>query len=336
MMRRVLVLLAVPAALVAAAPAVATFPGRNGKLVFQRPAGEQIDLYTIRPGHRARRLLHAPVIEEEAAWSPDGRRIAFARSARGGFPTEIWIAGASGGSLRRVTRFGDVASEPAWAPGDRIVYFTTKDFPQPASPDDPPPPSELYSMRSDGTDQRRLTSDEAIQVDPTVSPADGTVAFTQFQPVPEEPGVFDLGLFSIGADGGGLRTLAPFSADRDVLDPNWSPDGRRIVFEIASASPRGNTGGSGRQSDLAVMDADGSNVHRLTRTRQLETNPIWSPDGRLIAFTSDRHRRRGTRERLGPDFELYVMRADGTRIRRLNTVPDVYPDWQAVGIRPVR
>ena len=30
------------------------------------------------------------------------------------------------------------------------------------------------------------------------------------------------------------------------------------------------------------------------------------------------------------------MRADGTRIRRLNTVPDVYPDWQAVGIRPVR
>jgi TolB protein len=323
MSRRTLALLAVPAMLVGAAPAWATFPGSNGKLVFQRPAGEQMDLFTIRPdGSHLKRLLGGPKFDDKAEWSPDGRRIAFARSGRDPVPEEIWTADAKGRDLRRLTSWKATSAAPTWTPDGRIVYFTTKDYPPPASPDDPPPPSELYSMAADGSDQRRLTDDEVMKVDPAVSPIDGTVAYIAFQPVDEEPGAFELGLFSIGADGSGPRTLAPFSPRRDVFNANWSPDGRRIVFELASR----------RQSDLAVMNADGTGLRRLTRTRMLETNPVWSPDGRFIAFTSDRHVKRGERERWGPDFELYVMRADGTRIRRLtrNSVPDLVPDWQPI------
>jgi TolB protein len=331
MTRPMLVFLALSAGLAAATPAWATFPGNNGKLVFQRPVGEQMDLFTIRSdGTRLKRLLGGRAFDEKAEWSPDGRRIAFARGPVSGFPTEIWSAAADGGDVRRLTTWRDMAGAPTWTPDGRIVYFTTKDFPPPSSPDDPPPPSELYAMAADGGDQRRLTTDQVIQVDPAVSPADGTVAYVAFQPVPGEPGVFDLGLFSIAADGSGWRPLAPFSPKRDVLNASWSPDGTRILFEIASASPPGNTGDSRRQSDLAVMNADGTGVRRLTRTRALETNPVWSPDGRRIAFTSDRHIRRGERERWSPDFELYVMRANGGGIRRLtrNTVPDLVPDWQ--------
>jgi Tol biopolymer transport system component len=327
MTRRLLVLLALPAAIAMAAPAWATFPGRNGKLVFQRPVGKQMDLFTIRPdGTQLKRVLGARVIEEDASWSPDGRRIAFARSAKGGYPTEVWTATPNGRDLRRLTAWGDISTAPAWAPGNRIVYFTTKDF----KGAEGLPPSELYSMAADGSDQRRLTHDDVVQTDPGVSPVDGTVAFTGWQPVPGEPDVFDHGLFSITAGGLGLRTLAPFSPDRDAINPNWSPDGSRIVFEIAAAEPPATPGTSDRQSDLAVMNADGTGVRRLTRTRTVETNPVWSPDGRLIAFTSNRHVKRGQRERLGPDLELYVMRADGTRIRRLthNSIPDLYPDWQ--------
>jgi Tol biopolymer transport system component len=60
--------------------------------------------------------------------------------------------------------------------------------------------------------------------------------------------------------------------------------------------------------------------------------PGLSPDGRRIAFTSDGHVKRGERERWGPDFELYLMRVNGTRIRRLtrNSVPDLLPDWQPI------
>ncbi|CAN5291463.1 hypothetical protein BH20ACT16_BH20ACT16_12670 [soil metagenome] len=332
MMNRLPVVLATAVALAAAAPASATFPGTNGRLVFERPIGKQVDVFTIRPdGGGLKRILGAPVIEEEAQWSADGSRIAFARSAKGGYPTEVWTADANGGALRRLTRHKDIATSPAWTPDSRIVYFTTKDFPPPSSPDKPPPPSELYSMSADGTDQRRLTNDRVIQVDPAVSPADGRVVFTQFQAVKGQPGVFDLGLLSFAADGSDVRTVAPFSALRDAFVPSWSPDGRQIVFEIISASPHGR-GGFGRQSDLAVLDVASGAVRRLTRTAASETNPAWSPDGQLIAFTSDRHKLRGRLERHGPDFELYVMRADGSAIRRItrNKVPDLRPDWQAL------
>jgi Tol biopolymer transport system component len=67
----------------AAAPAQATFPGENGRLAFQRPIGQQIDLFTVRPNGRAlRRVTRTRAWEEKAEWSPDGRRLAFARSAR--------------------------------------------------------------------------------------------------------------------------------------------------------------------------------------------------------------------------------------------------------------
>ena len=69
----------------AAAPAHATFPGKNGRLVFQRPIGQQIDLFTVKPNGRAlRRLTRTRVYEDRAEWSADGRRLAFARSNRSG------------------------------------------------------------------------------------------------------------------------------------------------------------------------------------------------------------------------------------------------------------
>ena len=312
MQRTLLVSLAAAAAALApASPAAATHPGANGRLAFERPVGDQVDLFTIRPdGTHAARVLRSRVIEERPSWSPDGRRLAFARDTPGRRHGDLHRhAGrrrpAPGDPL------GELAGAPTWTPDGRIVAFTLKDFPPPASEDDPPPPSELYAITPDGSGEVRLTNDQTIQTDPDVSPADGTLAFTQWQAVAGEPGVFDLGIGAIAA-GGAASTLAPYKATRDAFNPIWSPDGRRIVFEIATATPpqRGTAGD--RQSDLAVMNADGTGLARLTRTGTLEANPVWSPDGRKVAFASDRHVKGGSRERNGRDFELYMMRADGT------------------------
>ena len=309
-----------------AAPAQAALPGKNGGIVFQREVGEQADLFTVKPsGDGSHRLTRTRAWEERAEWSADGRRLAFALSAPSASPQEIWTMSATGGERRALTAFGSTSSSPTWSPDGRIAYFTLRDFPD----FDGLPPAEIYSMTSDGADQQRLTNDERIQTDPEWSPDGSAIAYTAWRAVPGEEGVFDLGLYLMDPDGTNQRPLLDFSAERDIVSQDWSPDGRRLVFEIASASPSGREPGS-RQSDIAVVNADGTGLRRLTSTAALETNPVWSPDGRRIAFTSDRHARKGPIERNGPAFELYTMRADGNHIRRLthNRVPDLHPNWQ--------
>jgi TolB protein len=331
-MKRLILAAAGMAALtgVAAVPAQATFPGKNGQVVVQRPIGHQVDLFTVDPiSGRTHRLTLTRTWEERAEWSPDGKQLVFARSAPSGDPTEIATMDATGGALHVLTGFGSSSSAPTWSPDGRIAFFSLKDFPPPSSEKDPPPPAELYSMAQDGSDVQRLTNDKTIETDAEWSPEGSTIAYSQWYAVPGQPGVFDLGVSLMNRDGTNRRPLLRDSARRDIVSQSWSPDGRRIVFELATGRPHGREPKS-RQSDLAVINADGTGPVRLTRTAALEANPVWSPDGTRIAFTSDRHARGRGLERGGPAFELYTMRADGGDIKRIthNRVPDLHPDWQ--------
>jgi TolB protein len=312
---------------ITATDAYATFPGADGRIVFERNDGNQTDLFTVMPdGSGLSRVTRTRAWEEKAEWSPDGRRLAFGASTPDGSRDEIETVAADGGDRRPLTRFGSISAAPSWSPAGQVAFFTLRDFP---APEDgaPPPPAELYT--TDGATATRLTHDKQIQTDPEWSPDGRTIAYTRWCAVKGQPGVFDLGLSAMNPDGTGVRTLLPCRAPRDIASLNWSPDDTRLVLEIATAHPSGRTPHT-RQSDLAVVNADGSGLHRLTRTADLETNPVWSPDGAFIAFTSDRASRRRHQERNGSDFELYTMRTDGTDVRRLtrNHAPDLHPDWQ--------
>jgi TolB protein len=310
----------------AAAPALATFPGANGRLVVQRPAGKQFDLYTLEADGSAERAVRKTpsLVEEEPAWSPDGQRLAYSLGPEDAFASEIVTTDAEGHDLTRVTRFHSVSSSVNWSPaGDRLAFFSLKDFPHADLP-----PAELYTIGTDGRQVRRLTRDRQIQTDPVFSPDGTRLAYVQWRAVKGQKGVFDTALKVSDADGSHARTLTRITARRDTLNATWSPDGEWLAFEVASPRPHGVKGG--RQSDIAIIRPDGTGERRLTRTRKLETNPVWSPDGTSIAFVSDRHRRKSSGERDNRAFELYVMNADGTGIRRVthNNVADTHPDWQ--------
>jgi len=77
----------------------------------------------------------------------------------------------------------------------------------------------------------------------------------------------------------------------------WSPDGRQIVF---TALRDGN-------SEIYVMNRDGSAVKNLSRHPAVDSQPAWSPDGKRIAFVSNRD---------GAE-EIYVMDSEGNQLRRM-------------------
>jgi TolB protein len=114
-------------------------------------------------------------------------------------------------------------------------------------------------------------------------------------------------LYAINPDGTNEARLT----DQYDLFPSRSPDGMTIAFE---------TKRYGANNQLATMNADGSNVVRLTNSAGDDLYPAWSPDGARIAFAS---RRDG-------NYEIYVMHADGTNPVRLtnHAADDLYPSWR--------
>ena len=113
------------------------------------------------------------------------------------------------------------------------------------------------------------------------------------------------------------------------INPSWSPDGKRIAF----MSARDGHGGHGPSIyEIYVMDADGGNQHRLTNNPSDDRYPSWSPDGKRIAFESDRDA-----EGKPHGIDIYVMDADGGNQHRLtnNLTEDQYPSWSPDGQRIV-
>ena len=113
--------------------------------------------------------------------------------------------------------------------------------------------------------------------------------------------------------------------DRD-LAPAWSPDGTRIAF---SSDRDGNVrkGDVWTTFEIYVMDADGKNQQNLTNHPDWDASPSWSPDGKRIAFMSDRD----------GNAEIYVMDADGGNQRNITNHPDrdASPSWSPDGKRIV-
>lgn len=119
-------------------------------------------------------------------------------------------------------------------------------------------------------------------------------------------------IYSVGMKGGRNHRML---IDSEGVNnwPNFSPDGRRIVFSTSRND----------DYEIYVAQADGSNPQRLTTSPKQDLRPRFSPDGSRIAFTSNRD----------GNYEVYVMQADGTNVIRLTNHPeqDDYPTWHPNG-----
>lgn len=141
------------------------------------------------------------------------------------------------------------------------------------------------------------------------------------------------GIFVARSDGSDMRQITTsqtnnyqFSGDGlNMPDdhPSFSPDGKQIVFTTS----RYQQPGQSNNFEIAVMNVDGTNVRRLTTSPGMDTEPVFSRDGKRIAFSSDR----GGND----DLDIWVMNVDGTNLVQLTNTPDAEtePSWSHAGDR---
>jgi TolB protein len=283
----------------ASANAAATFPGRNGLILFQHetPAGDhtQTDLYTVAPdGSGLHRLTNTPNQNEFGGrWSASGGRIVFWRTpAPFGFG-DVWVMDASGSSQRQLTHGFD-ARDPTWAPGGAHIAFTRNEGAN----------ANLWIMRSDGTGLRRLTSGPALDFEPAWSPDGTRIAFTRGYEQGDAGDIYVLQLKTRKL----IRITRSPAYDHQV---SWGPGGGRLLFERDY----------GQSSSIIAASAAGGSVVHLTGGKHFDLSPVSSPDNRFVIFSSDR----------GGGFpDLWLMNRDGAHLHRFLALPyaESVPDWQ--------
>jgi Tol biopolymer transport system component len=274
----------------------------GGKIAYLCCGGFDASLWVMNAdGTAPRRLTTGPA--GSPAWSPDGATIAYDDHDDGG----IWLVRPDGSGVKRLAADSGGAS---WSPDDRkLVFFSWRDFPGQEQR------NELYLMAADGSNQVRLTDNEAEDVEPSWSPDGSRIVFTSSRDGNPE-------VYVAAADGTGQRRLTTDPAPDE--GPSWSPDGTRIVYSSYRDGADPLTLGKGN-AEIFTIAPDGSARTNLTSRTEWDGYPAWSPDGRQIAFSIND----------GVDFDLYVMNADGRGRRLLAAVAgtngianDCCPAWR--------
>jgi Tol biopolymer transport system component len=292
------------AALLVAPAAEAAFPGKNGRIAFNR----EDSIWTMRPdGSDQEKILRQAGAPSYAA---GGRVVTFGRNAT------IWRAWANGASPRKLTNPGCCGlgdRDPAFSrDGSKIAFSADRECTVLLEIcGDGPERFGIYVMSADGTHERNLTEPTTAHprrggnddADPTFTPDGERIVFARGGD-----------LWSIRVDGSGERRLTRTPARE--AHPDLAPDGGRVVVEVTDAN--------GERPRLMTMRPDGSKRHVVPGTSGAG-GPVFSPNGRHIVYSKPQ-------PGLG-NGDLFTIRTNGRGERQLTArFPfEGDPSW---GVRP--
>ncbi len=244
--------------------------------------------------------------EVDPAFSPDGRRIAFASDRGDGFDFNIYVMASDGSNVTRLTGGPGGEVHPRWSPDGGKIGFTTEG-------------SEGFAvsvMNADGTCANTVRKKAGGYIDLNDWSPDGERMAIG---VDRSSSGGEIDIYAMDTDGKHLRQLTDTPGDDSGA--RWSPDGEKVLF-----------GSNRKGGSIYRMDPDGTDEARILKAPPdapgMDTlGPAWSPDGKEIAWTGKYEGDTGTR--------IYAMNANGSG---LTTIHDELAtatslDWQPVTLR---
>jgi TolB protein len=272
----------------------------NGVIWFRVGGGDGPSfVYEVQPDGSDQRLVFGsqPPRFSQIAWSPDGRRIAFVDPVVG--RRGIYVSNPDGTDAQRLTE-GVNDGWPSWSPDGTTIAFSSTRYDSSIETCEPGAevrcPTDIFTVDADGGNVTRLTTDAAADYQPEWSPDGLSLAFAK---------TFNgtaTAIYVMNADGSDVRQVSSHDGGSD-FSPSWSPDGTHVVF----AAIRNEDWG------IYVVNADGSDEHAIRGAGRHVDDPVWSPDGKLIAFVGNPNT-----PDYSPDDAVYVMRPDGSDVKRLS------------------
>jgi Tol biopolymer transport system component/predicted Ser/Thr protein kinase len=270
---------------------------------YDRPTPSELWAVSLEDG-RMRRVSGDDAVQP--AWSPHGHRIAFWGLVKGGSRRDLWTVPAGGGPAVAVTEDEALDWSPAWSPDGRYLYFSS----------DRGGSMNLWRVAIDERSGRvrgepgRVTTPAAFAHHAGFARDGSRLAYVSTS-VEQE-------LQRIRFDPGAERVTGepqPLARDlRRLALPHVSPDGGWVVY--SQTEP---------QEDLLLSRLDGSERRALTHDAYRDRRPRFSPDGKRIAFYSNR----------GGHYEVWTLARDGGDLRQLTRDPERrnarYPVWSPDG-----
>jgi hypothetical protein len=281
----------------------------NGEIVFSRalPDGSE-HLFAVQPGVVGERLITSgSAIYRDPSVAPDGQAIAVVHSIPSfsdtGAHGVIATLTMDGGEPTWITDPLPRVADPAWSPeGDRIAFAGATKAGLPG----------IYVMDADGSGMRLVVELDGFTLSsPDWSPDGRSLVFVGIAAATSEAEQMHPDLYTIGIDGSGLTML---TETRTVSEwsPVWSPEGDRIAYHRNEGDNSNSIkliDTSGRPAGTFFEGADAGEIGEVD----------WSPDGRMIAFTSSMA---DTDADTDGDLDVWTTSVGGTRLVLANLTTD--------------
>jgi Tol biopolymer transport system component len=260
-----------------------------------RPVRGSLSAIKVATGER--RVIYDQGDAVQPRWSPDGERIAFWAFAPQGGQRDLWTIAASGGKAVAVMQDAATDWNPVWSPDGRYLYFAS----------DRDGSMEIWRVGIDEHTGLMQNPPEPLTTGGTgmrghiaIADRGGRLLFAD----QTSSQVID----RVGFDAAtGMAVGQPeivLDASLRPTNVEVSPNGQLLAF-YSVGRPHASPGGL--WEDLYVSRTDGTERHQITSDSAKDRGPAWSPDGRKIAFFSDR----------SGSYEIWTINPDGTQLKQL-------------------